>query len=264
MSLSFRGIKPKMSLVGGDQWKLAKMKNKYSDKSRCFLVANGPSLNNYDLSFLKDEISIGCNGVYKSFDRLGFRTNYLIIEDTSQFEIRASELEQVKDTIKMTALYNSYAIKKPSDWIFFHSPRSRNREYYFYSNSFPQFSRDFAAVAHLGSTVTYIMIQWAYHLGFEKVYLLGLDHNYGKLCELFPPGRLEVTKENYHLVQQCHFDKDYWKIGDRIGVPKLDIMERAYSLANEVFNAEGKEIVNLNLDSGLSVFRKMDIEDLDI
>ena len=59
------------------------------------------------------------------------------------------------------------------------------------------------------------MLQFAYHLGFSKIFIVGLDHNYGKLPKLFKPGKIDVTPENLHLVQQCHFKKDYYKIGDK-------------------------------------------------
>ena len=36
-----------------------------------------------------------------------------------------------------------------------------------------------------------------------------------------------MSPENLHLVQQCHFQKDYYKVGDKIGVPHVKNQEKA-------------------------------------
>ena len=252
-----RFIIPKPKRVMGYQSQLAKLYNKHKDK-RCFIIANGPSLANMDVEFLKNEITIGCNGLYKNFEKWGFHTNYLVFEDIEQFEIRAPELKNVQGPIKMAAIYNSYALSDRSEWIFFNSPRCMTNELFYWDEMelYPQFSSDFSSIVHLGGSVTYIMLQLAYFLGCNEVYLLGLDHNYGKLPELFPPGKIEITEENYHLVQECHFDKNYYKIGNVIGVPWIKKQEQAYEKALEVFNKAGRKIINLSEGSMLNVFAK--------
>lgn len=101
------------------------------------------------------------------------------------------------------------------------------------------------------------MLQLAYFLGCNEVYILGLDHDYGQLPELFPPGKISITKENYHLVQDCHFDKNYYKIGDVIGVPYVEKQEQAYKMALDEFLKDNRKIVNANFNSKLQVFPKV-------
>lgn len=101
-----RFIVPKPKIVFGYQSKLAKLFNKHKDK-KCFIIANGPSLANLDMTLLKNEITIGYNEIYKNFDKWGFHTNYLVFEDVEQFEIRAKELKKVHGPVKMAAIYNS-------------------------------------------------------------------------------------------------------------------------------------------------------------
>src|SRR5512139_2649265 len=43
---------------------------------RCFIIGNGPSLNDTDLSKLKDEFTFGMNRIYLLFPDLGFTTTY--------------------------------------------------------------------------------------------------------------------------------------------------------------------------------------------
>lgn len=244
----------------GKQSQLAAMRDKYKGK-RGFIIANGPSLAKMDLSPLKNEITIGCNGIYKQFDKWGFHTNYMLFEDVEQTEIRGKEISKIKGPVKIAALHNAHALDFFNDFLFFYVPKIReNYEYYWEEPMYPQFSTDFAAIAHIGYTVTYLMFQFAYYLGFDEVYVLGLDHNYGQLSELFPPGKITITEENYHLVQQCHFDKNYYKIGDIIGVPWKKQQEMSFALADKVFREKGIAIKNIGVDSKLDIFEKDDFE----
>jgi Protein of unknown function DUF115 len=245
----------------GYQDKIAQMRNKYEGK-RCFVIGNGPSLKKMDLSSLKDEITIGSNAIYKHYDEMGFSTDFLILEDIEQTEIRGPELKNVKGPIKMASLYNAYAIACDKDTLFFNSPRPSCHGYYWAPDLYPQFSRDFASIVHLGSTVTYIGLQLAYHLGCSKVYLIGVDHNYGRLPELFPPGKIMITEENLPLVEECHFSKGYYKVGDQIGVPYSKKQEEAYNLAKQEFEMAGRQILNAGVDSKLPMFPKVDFESL--
>ena len=73
--------------------KLNALKDTHSGE-RCFIIGNGPSLKNTDLSKLKDEFTIGMNRFYLAFPELGFTTsllltvNDLVIEQCAQ-DIRA-------------------------------------------------------------------------------------------------------------------------------------------------------------------------------
>lgn len=245
----------------GYQLRIAGMRNKHEQK-RCFILGNGPSLANMNLAPLKDEITIGSNGIYKWFDRWGFTTDYLLFEDIEQTEIRGPEIQSIKGPVKMCALYNAYALGADVNTIFFNSPRVKKHEYYWKPPLYPQFSKDFASVVHLGSTVTYIGLQLAYHLGCNPVYLVGVDHNYGSLPDYFPPGKITVDEDNLKLVQQCHFDPNYYKIGDTIGVPYTRRQEQAYSAAKSEFEAIGRKVYNAGIDSHLKVFERTVFNDL--
>ena len=45
---------------------------------RCFIIGNGPSLKQTDLSRLKNEKTIGMNRFYLMFPELGFKTSYFV------------------------------------------------------------------------------------------------------------------------------------------------------------------------------------------
>lgn len=59
-----------------------KLKNKHKGQ-RCFIVATGSSINELDLSLLKDEVTIGINLILRKKD---FIPNYLCVADTTVME----------------------------------------------------------------------------------------------------------------------------------------------------------------------------------
>ncbi|MFO7997093.1 MAG: hypothetical protein R6U93_08195, partial [Dehalococcoidia bacterium] len=53
------------------------LKDKHEGQ-RCFIIGNGPSLRNTDLSLLRDEVTFGLNRIYLLFDQIGFPTSYFV------------------------------------------------------------------------------------------------------------------------------------------------------------------------------------------
>lgn len=244
---------PKIARRDGYQGRLSLLRNQYRNKP-CTVICNGPSLASVDPQLLRATVTIGCNGVYTRFPDWGFSTDFLVSEDIQQFEQRAEEISRLDGPFKLAALYNAYALRSHRDWTFFHAPRCYHSAYYGNpDDGFPLFSTDFASVVHLSSTVTYIMLQLAYHLGCDPVILVGLDFSYGKLAEFFPPGKLVITEELLPLVSKCHFDPSYYKVGDVIGVPWYEDQKRGYVKALEAFEAAGRCLVNATNNTQLDV-----------
>jgi len=220
-----------------------------------FILGNGPSLKKMDLSPLREHVTFGANGVYKMFDAWGFHTTYLLFEDTEQTELRRKEIHKIKGPIKMASIYNAYCFRNFHETIFFNARRA---DPYYFEELGVQFSRDFAHIVYLGSTITYIALQLAYYMGCDPVYLIGVDHSYGPLSKKFPPGKIRVTEENIDLVRQCHVDPNYYSVGDLIGVPNTKLQDDAYSLAAQTFAENGRRVFNAGIDSYLDVFPRAD------
>jgi len=252
--VGWKGWRP--GWVRGDQHKLAHMRGLHRGE-RCFIIANGPSLRNTDVAPLRDEITIGCNGIYQAFDDWGWKANYLLFEDIEQLELRRREVSRLRGVTKLAAIYNGYAIRADADTLFFNAPRFRGNLYY-WEELYPQFSRDFAAIAHLGSTITYLMLQWAYFLGCDPVCIVGLDHDYGELPKLFPPGKITITGENIEQIRGLHFSDQYYQVGDQIGVPDVEKQEAAYRLARDEFERDGRRVLNASTHTALDVFERVE------
>jgi hypothetical protein len=102
-----------------------------------------------------------------------------------------------------------------------------------------------------GATVTYVCLQLAFYLGFKKVILIGVDHNFST-----------QGQANQTVVSQGddlnHFNKEYFGKGFRWQLPDLEASERSYKLAKEAFNNAGREIVDATVGGRLTVFPKVD------
>lgn len=247
--------------IGGIQSKLESFRNKHKNE-RCFIFANGPSLKVKDLQKLKNEVTIGCNGIYTLYDDIGYKNDYYFIEDINQAVIRGKEISDIAGLTKFCALHNAHALKWKNNFNYFYVPTYKGKVESEVELFKPTFSRDFAGAVYLGYTITYIMLQFAYYIGCKEVYILGLDHNYGDLPKYFPPGKIKITEENYDQVRKCHFDPDYYKIGDVIGIPYSKNQEIAYREAKHMFERENKTIINLTPDSKLDVFPIRSIDEI--
>lgn len=252
---------PPITRATGDMAKLETLRDKHKDEA-VLILGNGPSLQSFDSTLLDLFPSIGSNGVYRAFPDWNRTTDYMIIEDVEQAEKRGKTFRQTEGPLKLAALYTAHAIPRPwpSDLLFYNARYTPNHGYW--DDWGPLFSRDFAGAVWLGNTVTYIGLQLAWHLGAKTVYLAGVDFTYGPLEETFGVGKLRVTEDNIDLVRQCHFDPDYHKIGDVIGVPDTAKQYRAYQEAQRVFSQAGRKIINLTPNSKLDVFDRADMASL--
>lgn len=120
--------------------------------------------------------------------------------------------------------------------------------------NYPGFSQDLASAVYLGSTITYINMQLAYFLGCNPVYLIGVDHSVGKISKQLPPGKVTITPEILELIKESHGIEGYHKVGGIFGVPFTAEQELAYGKAREMFEADGREIINAGLNSQLDIF----------
>ncbi|WP_417484656.1 6-hydroxymethylpterin diphosphokinase MptE-like protein [Maricaulis salignorans] len=246
----------------GYQGRIAKLWNKHKGK-RGFVIGNGPSLGQMDLTKLKDEVTIGSNGIFLKFKEMGFHTTYFTMEDIQQVEDRRDQLAEVKGPVKIYGLHNSYAIKKVDEDTLFanvavESYPTKNRWKEFY----PGFSTDFANIVYLGSTITYINLQLAFFLGLNPVYIIGCDHSYGPLAKVYPPGKIRITPEVFEMLKEAHFIDNYHKVGGTFGIPYVSYQEDAYKRALEVFRGSGREVFNAGENSKLDIFPRVNFDSL--
>jgi len=69
---------PKYNIIGDNirKFSIEELHNMFIGE-RCFIIGNGPSLNETDLKKLKTEYTIGLNRIYLNFEKMGFQTTFL-------------------------------------------------------------------------------------------------------------------------------------------------------------------------------------------
>ncbi|MGZ6347276.1 MAG: 6-hydroxymethylpterin diphosphokinase MptE-like protein [Anaerolineales bacterium] len=206
---------------------------------RCFIIGNGPSLRQTDLSFLKGEITFGLNRIYLMFPELGFKTTYLV-------SVNDLVLEQCAEEIKLLEL-PKFITWRARRWLL-DDPRSIfvDTDYTGPEN----FSGDVSGRVFEGFTVTYVALQLAYYMGFQEVILVGVDHNF---VTQGPANSAVVSNGD----DPNHFSPNYFGKGFKWQLPDLDGSERAYHLANIAYDAAGRKVLDATIGGRLAVFPKI-------
>ena len=205
---------------------------------RAVIIGNGPSLNRMDLSFLKDEFTFGMNRIYLGFEKWGFTPSYYVSVNPLVIEQSMDSIREI-DTPRFLSARGIDYMNEPDEAILLTSLDA------------PFFSRDPRDGIWEGYTVTYVALQLAYYMGFERVFLIGVDHHFTAAGE---PNQ-EITSEGKDI---NHFHPNYFGKGIRWHLPDLTNSEFAYRLARSAFKADGREVLDATLEGKLTIFPKVD------
>jgi hypothetical protein len=226
--------------------RLAALKDIHKGK-RAFVIANGPSLKQTDMSKLKNEFTFGMNRIYLMFPELGFSTTYLTV-------VNDLVIEQTADDLARLSLPKFLAWRSrryfPSDL-----PIAQLPTFIYTSYTGPRFSTDVRGRVWEGATVTNVTLQLAFHMGFQQVILIGVDHNY-----------TATGKPNTTVVSQGddpnHFSPVYFGKGFRWQLPDLETSEVGYAMAREAYRKVGREVLDATIGGKLTIFPKVDYDSL--
>lgn len=234
--------------VTKNERKLLSLKNCHSGR-RIFIIGNGPSLKNTDVRLLKNEITIGCNGLFLMFDDMGFLPTFYTVEDTLVAEDRAEIINNIRGTTKVFPLDLKYCLKPDEDTIYINFLRPGYK-------GFPQFIGDFVSRVFWGGTVTYLNLQLAWYIGAREIYLIGVDHSYHPHTENDKKEGFTITSNSEDI---NHFHPDYFGPGFRYHDPKVERMELAYRKAKKFFEKNGGKIYNATNGGQLEIFQRVSI-----
>ncbi len=212
------------------------LKNRHQGQ-RVVLVANGPSLNKMNLSFLKDEITIGLNKIYLGFNTFCFYPRYYVAVNDKVIVQSAEQIKQLS-CVKFISDRNAQLI--PETALTYHINTSISE----------RFSYDISRGVGEGWTVTYAALQIAFYLGFSEVILIGMDHRYEYSGLPNEACRMDGPDLN-------HFSKDYFGYGKTWDNPDLANSEESYRIAREIFKQAGRRIIDATLDGACTVFEKV-------
>ena len=209
---------------------------------RCFIVANGPSLTKTNLELLKNEKTFGLNRIYLTFENSTFRPTYYLAVNELVLEQFADEISQLRMPKFLNWNRRSYFNGHDENTTFLKSKMVIN----------DFFQNDLSKSLVFGATVTFVALQLAYYMGFHKVILVGLDHNY---AERGIPSEPEVrTLER----DRSHFHPDYFPKGATWQLPDLLRSEIEYEISRKIYEIDGREIVDATIGGKCQVFKKVD------
>ena len=211
---------------------------------RCFILGNGPSLRKTDLSLLEGEVTFGMNRIYLLFPEMGFSTTYFV-------SINTLVLEQCAEDIRALEM-PKFVTWRSRQWL------SDDPGAIFLDTDYTPpatFSPDVRRRVFEGSTVTYVALQLAFHMGFDEVILIGVDHNF---TTKGPANETVISQGD----DPNHFAPNYFGKGFRWQLPDLEASEQAYSLARDAFQADGRRVLDATIDGKLTVFPKVAYREL--
>jgi hypothetical protein len=225
------------------QAKIVAFRNRHAGQ-RCFIIGNGPSLQHTDLSRLRHETTFGLNRIYLMFPKLGFQTSYFVAVNTLVVEQCANDIQALQMPRFITWRGRRW-LKEASNIVYLDTDYTPPES----------FATDAAGRVFEGSTVTYVALQLAYHMGFDDVILVGVDHNF----ETQGPANVTVVSQGE---DRDHFSPEYFGKGFRWQLPDLEASERAYRLAKRAFEADGRRVRDATVGGKLTIFPKVDYDDL--
>lgn len=220
---------------------------KFSDLHKgesCFIIGNGPSLNKMDLSQLKGRYVFGLNKIHLLLDRIDLKLSYHVAVNSLVIEQCINEFNGLT-----CPSFLSFGAAR-------HLTRATDHTYFLATDSYFQapysFYRDPLQPMTEGYTVTYVAMQLAFYMGFSRVFLIGVDHNFKTTGKPNEEQILEGEDQN-------HFDPRYFS-NVKWHLPDLDASEMSYRLALWFFKREGRMIFDSTVEGNLHVFEKISFQ----
>ena len=228
--------------------RIRSLQGKFRGK-RCFVIGNGPSLKPSDLDMIAGEYSFGTNKIYNIYDKTSWRPTFYICMDSMSI---AEEIADESDRIQADYCFINYQQSKRFD----------NEKKIYFCNANPRyviniwgddkvtFSTDCATMIDNARTVTYTAIQLAAYMGFEEIYLLGVDANY-------PFYRDKHGRKHSTDAVEAHFKNGGY---NRIDYLVKETNENGYRAAKKYCDDHGITIANCTRGGKLEIFDRKELE----
>jgi hypothetical protein len=236
--------------------RLAALKDTHKGQ-RAFIIGNGPSLKQTDLTKLKNEFTFGMNRIYLMFPELGFTTSCLVSINDLVIEQCAAEMAALEipkffawRSRRHFVSHQSSVISDQSSVTSYQLPTFLYTTY-----TSPKFSTDVRGRVWEGATVTNVALQLAFHMGFQQVILIGVDHNFASKGDA---NKTVVSTGD----DPNHFSAAYFGKGFRWQLPDLDTSEIGYRFARQAYESAGREVLDATVGGKLTIFKKVDYNSL--
>lgn len=209
---------------------------------KCFIVATGPSLKIEDLNLLKKNniLTFGVNKIGYAYAMAKWRPTYFVGEDKALLE--SEYFKNVKPEEQC-----DYAFLADTSESFWQKEHKSNILKYHLCDEwtfgrYPKFSEDLSRKSYVGGTIVYTCIQLAVYMGFQEIYLLGVD----------------FTGAGEHGSKYSHFYPEK----QLTSVSYTDQVKTAYEKARKYADEHGIKIYNATRGGKLDIFERVDFDDL--
>lgn len=245
-----------------------KFYNCHSDRKRCFVIGNGPSLTIEDLNKLKNEITFACNSIYAVYDKTSWRPTYYCAWDSLFCDEMMSDKKDLKKIMDgCEAAFTSVAGKG----FQFRDDEEFQNLYYVSSidetdpdTQLPKFSDDCSKTVYASGTVAYLMLQLAVYMGFKEIYLLGMDCSFSHEC--YRNGEMRVNETQNHM-KEIEDEEDNLKpeMKKRYGtsfIAYMDLQMDGFAVAKRYMESQGRKIYNATRGGKLEVYERVEFDRL--
>jgi len=236
--------------------KLKKFKDIHKGE-RCFIIGNGPSINQQDLTKLSDDIKFATNNflLHKSLKKINL--NYFCVSDplhwkNGQFP---RSWQSLFNELNNCVIF----LEKSSKSTYMRTPELTYLDTYFLNLDLTKqvFRGDFSSEVHKytcwGRTVIIdFCLPLAFYFGFKEIYLLGCD------CTYNYKGNISCLKSNYFYESSMDdrnlylWDPDEW----------FNYVIDSYTVTKKYFESHGRKIFNAGAGGRLDVFDRVNFDEL--
>jgi hypothetical protein len=219
---------------------------------KAILVAGGPSLKYVSSGILNEHLTFSVSLTYK---KEGFIPIYHFIGDKFIAKQFADELVE----LELNTLFVSRAIKK-------NLLKTKWNAVPYKGHFTPEFCKNPYKGVHGGGTSTFVAMQFAYFMGIQELYVVGLDH-YATLDKtqakvVGSHGSRPIMETDG--IDVNHFTNEFYPKGTQWHYPQVERMAESYLMARKAFEADGRKIYNASKTTALSedYLPRVDFEDI--
>ncbi|MEX2230706.1 MAG: hypothetical protein WD824_00990 [Cyclobacteriaceae bacterium] len=251
-----------LTLLTPEERKILSRNTIFKDKhkgQRAFVIVNGPSLKDQDITCLANEITFVVSGFYKHDVIKKWQPKYYCILDKTFFNGTESTInffkqlqESIKESIFFIPLFRGFVANKKNDLL------PPGNTYYIATAGPPNSKIAMNGVVQSFAGVGAFALAQAIYMGCSPIYLLGFDHDYlanrGVDRHFYSGGTISgEASVSVPLADRIPYDEEM----------RMNLwLWRNYRSLDKIARKKGLEIFNATHRGYLDVFKRVDFESI--